>query len=74
MDIETRIKEVIEGLRPYLVMDGGDLEFVEYKDNIVYVKFLGGCSDCPMKQDTLNYGIKDVIMNEIDEVIDVKLV
>ena len=29
------IKEVIHKLRPYLQRDGGDLEFVDFKDGIV---------------------------------------
>ncbi len=37
------IKEVIHKLRPYLQRDGGDLEFVDFKDGIVYVHMLGAC-------------------------------
>ena len=40
-NIEEQIKTVIHKLRPYLQRDGGDIEFVEFKDGIVYVKMLG---------------------------------
>ena len=40
------IKEVIHKLRPYLQRDGGDLEFVDFKDGIVYVHMLGACAGC----------------------------
>ena len=42
------IKEVIHKLRPYLQRDGGDLEFVDFKDGIVYVHMLGACAGCMM--------------------------
>ena len=35
---ETKIKEVIDMLRPFLVSDGGDVEFVKYENHIVYIK------------------------------------
>ena len=47
-DIELRIKAIIDKVRPFLISDGGNLEFVKYEDNIVYVKLTGACQDCPM--------------------------
>ena len=68
MKTEEKIKEVIDNIRPYLVNDGGDIEFVEYKDNIVYVKLKGACSHCSMIDVTLKEGIETVLVNEIPEV------
>ena len=67
-DIETRIKEIIEKVRPFLISDGGNLEFVKFEDDIVYVKLLGACEDCPMLDVTLKDGIEELIINEIPEV------
>lgn len=72
--IIENIKNVIDELRPFVLADGGDIEFVEYKDGIVYISFQGSCADCPMKQMTLDSGIKETLMNEVPEVIDVRLV
>ena len=41
-----KIKELIEKMRPFLISDGGDIEFVEYEDNIVYIRLKGACADC----------------------------
>ena len=30
--MEEKIIEIIEKIRPYLNMDGGDIEFIDYKD------------------------------------------
>ena len=36
-EIETKITELFNTLRPYLQMDGGDIEFIKYEDNFVYI-------------------------------------
>ena len=35
--MEEKIKETINIIKPYLNSDGGDIEFVSLKDNIVYI-------------------------------------
>lgn len=67
-----RIIALIDKLRPFLVSDGGNLEFVEYKDNIVYVRLMGACKDCSMMDITLKDGIEELIVNEIPEVKEVR--
>lgn len=71
-NIELRIKAIIDKVRPFLISDGGNLEFVKYEDNIVYVKLTGACQDCPMLDVTLKDGIEELIINEIPEVKEVK--
>lgn len=70
-DIKLRIISVIDRLRPFLVSDGGNIEFIKYENNVVYIKLLGACKDCSMIDVTLNDGIKEIIMSEIPEVKDV---
>ena len=71
-DIELRIKAIIDKVRPFLISDGGNLEFIKYEDNIVYVKLTGACQDCPMLDVTLKDWIEELIINEIPEVKEVK--
>ena len=73
-ETETKIISLIDKIRPYLVSDGGNLEFVKFEDGIAYIKFMGACADCGLQNVTLNDGIKEFLVNEIDEVIDVKLI
>ena len=44
--IEVRVREIIDELKPFLISDGGTLDFVNYKDGIVYVSLGGACTDC----------------------------
>ncbi len=70
--IETRINQLIDKIRPYLINDGGDIEFIKYEDNIVYVKLTGACEGCPMMDITLKDGIEQLIINEIPEIKEVR--
>ena len=39
--MEEKLKDMIDQIRPFLVMDGGDIEFVKYEDNYLYIKLSG---------------------------------
>lgn len=65
---EEKIKNIIDDIRPYLIADGGNLEFVKYEDGIVYIKMLGACIHCAMIDFTLKDGIEAMLINEIPEV------
>ena len=56
-NIEEKIKSTIEKMRPFLINDGGDLEYIKYEDNIVYIKLKGACQGCPMMDITIKEGI-----------------
>ena len=68
---ENKIKEIIEKLRPFLINDGGDVEFVKYENNIVYIKMMGACANCQIMDITLKDGIEAAIQEEVPEVIEV---
>ena len=71
---ERLIKKIISHLRPYIMGDGGDIEFVSLEDDIVYIRLLGACVGCSMIDVTLNNGIKNWIMEEVPSVKDVVMV
>lgn len=66
-----KIKEIIDKLRPFLIADGGNIEFIKYEDNIVYIQLMGACANCQMIDLTLKDGITSAIINEVPEVKDV---
>ena len=71
MKSEEKIKEIIDKLRPFLISDGGNVEFVKYEDNIVYIKMLGACAGCSLIDYTLKDGIFMAIKEEVPEVKEV---
>ena len=71
-NIEEQIKNVIHKLRPYLQRDGGDIEYVDFKDGIVYVRMLGACAGCTMIDDNLKDGVEQILMEEVPGVLEVQ--
>lgn len=71
MTDEQKIISIIDELRPFLINDGGNIEFVKYEDNIVYVKISGACSHCQMLDFTLKDGIESAIKEEVESVKEV---
>ena len=66
--MEEKVLEVINELRPFLMNDGGNIEFVKIDGNILYITLQGACKHCPMQEITLKDGIEQLIKNEIPEV------
>ena len=66
--MEEKIKALIEEIRPYLNMDGGDIEFLKYEDKYVYVKLRGHCAECGSQDFTLKEFILNMLKSEIDEI------
>lgn len=58
-------------IRPMVAMDGGDVEFVKYENNVVYVKMRGACAGCPGATMTLKMGIEARLKERIPEIKEV---
>ena len=71
-ETEKKNIEIIDKIRPFLISDGGNIEYIKYEDGIVYVKMMGHCQDCPMIDLTLKDSIEMAITSEIPEVIEVR--
>ena len=65
-----KIKKQLDKIRPYLQMDGGDIEFISFDDQsgVLKVKLQGACLSCPMSQITLQEGVAKAIKEEVPEV------
>lgn len=70
-ELETKIIEVLDRIKPYLENDGGSLEYIKFEEGIVYIKLLGACAGCSMIDITLKDGIEAMLMDEIPEVLGV---
>ena len=71
--MEQQIKDFLEQLRPALISDGGDMEFVSFDESsgILKIAFLGACSDCQIADSTLSYFVKERIQEKFPQVADV---
>ena len=70
-EIVTKVMDALESIRPFLNKDGGDIELIDVKDNIVYVKLQGNCNGCPMSFSTMKLGVENTIEQFAPEIVEV---
>ncbi len=67
--LKSRVRSVLETLRPMVQGDGGDIELVDVDENgVVQVRLSGACIGCPSSDLTLTLGIERNLKREIPEV------
>lgn len=67
-ETEEKIKQVLNSVRPYLVADGGNIQFVALTDDMtVQVVLTGACNACGMSYQTLK-GVESAIIAAVPEV------
>ena len=66
-----KIKELLDDIRPFLNMEGGDIEFIKYDDGYVYVKLTGACAMCTNQDVTLKENIEAYLKEEIKDIKEV---
>ena len=67
-ETKNTIIEALNTIRPYLQADGGDVEYVDYVDEVVHVKLKGACGSCPSAQMTLQMGVERAIREKMPEI------
>ena len=64
-----RINIALDEIRPYLAVDGGNIEVVDVtKDWQVQIKWLGNCETCSMSAMTMRAGVEEALRNKIPEI------
>jgi NifU-like protein len=56
-----------ETVRPQLQKDGGDLEVVDIKDTVVYLRLTGACADCMSSGTTIKMLVEQALKDQVDE-------
>jgi Fe-S cluster biogenesis protein NfuA len=69
--IISEIQKILGKIRPYINGEGGDIEFVDFKDGIVYIKLTGACVGCGAMGSTFE-GIETLLTEYVPEVLGVK--
>jgi len=72
--VREDVEKVLEKIKVGLRRDGGDIELVEIKDSVVYVKLTGACGTCPMATLTLKNWVEANLKREIPEIKSVEAV
>lgn len=74
-ELEERVHEALNSIRPYLEADGGNLKVLEItEDLVVRVELLGSCGSCPMSSMTMKAGIEQAVKSAVPEITKVEAV
>lgn len=70
---EIVIKSTLDKIRYFLQKDGGDIEYVGFKDGIVYVKMHGACQDCAYADSDIKGLVEIILQEEVEGVVEVRI-
>lgn len=74
-DLKTRVEAALDGIRPYLVADGGNVQVLEITDErVARLELVGACGTCSMSAMTFRGGIEDAIRRAVPEITRVEAV
>jgi len=70
--VETRVREALDGVRPYLESHGGNVELLAVEDGTAKLRLEGSCSGCPSSTMTLKLAIEDAIAKAAPDIAEVE--
>lgn len=74
-DIVNKVEKALDGIRPYLATDGGNVKVLDIDENmVVRLELLGACGNCPMSLMTMKAGIEETIKRQVPEVTNVQAI
>ena len=68
LNVVNKINKILlSKIRPAVMQDGGDVNFIKYEGGIVYLALKGSCAGCPSATVTLKNGIENMLKHSIPE-------
>ena len=73
--LKDRIEKALNGIRPYLEADGGNVKVLEVTDDkTVRLELIGACGSCPMSAMTFKGGLEEAILKAVPEITKVEAI
>jgi Fe-S cluster biogenesis protein NfuA len=74
-DLNHRIEEALNGIRPYMEADGGNVRVLGFtSDQTLKLEFVGACGTCPMSTMTFKAGVEEAIKRVAPEIKRIEVV
>jgi len=61
VDLETRVLEALDTVRPYMHSHGGDVELLDLAEGVAVLRLEGSCQGCPASSATLEQAIRQAL-------------
>lgn len=68
LDLETRVRQALEKVRPMLRSHGGNVELLGLAGGVARLRMLGSCDGCPSSAQTLKTAIEEAIYEKAPDV------
>lgn len=69
--LETRVRQALDKVRPYLQSHGGNVDLVGVDEGVVRLRMQGSCSGCPSSAMTLKSSIEEAIYEAAPDVAEI---
>jgi Fe-S cluster biogenesis protein NfuA/nitrite reductase/ring-hydroxylating ferredoxin subunit len=73
-DVERRVSDALDSVRPYLGSHGGDVSLLGVEDGVVHLQFQGSCKTCPSSSVTLELAVEDAVRAAAPEITSIEVV
>jgi Fe-S cluster biogenesis protein NfuA/nitrite reductase/ring-hydroxylating ferredoxin subunit len=73
-DVERRVSDALDSVRPYLGSHGGDVSLLGVDDGVVRLQFQGSCKSCPSSSVTLELAVEDAVRAAAPEITSIEVV
>ena len=68
---EAQVNTLLDKIRPYIQMHGGDVQFLRIEDGTAVLKVYGACVDCSLASVTYTNTIGPLLIKEVEEITNV---
>ncbi len=73
VDLETRVQEALERVRPYMESHGGGVEVLGLEDDVLRLRLHGSCDGCPSSASTLELAIKQELEESAPDLLGIEV-
>jgi Fe-S cluster biogenesis protein NfuA len=73
LDLETRVLQALDQVRPYLRSHGGNVELIGVSDGVARLRLVGSCHGCPSSAITMRQTIEEAILGKAPDVIAIEV-
>jgi Fe-S cluster biogenesis protein NfuA/nitrite reductase/ring-hydroxylating ferredoxin subunit len=73
-DVERRVSDALDSVRPYLGSHGGDVSLLGVDEGVVRLQFQGSCKTCPSSSVTLELAVEDAVRAAAPEISSIEVV
>ncbi len=73
LDLEARVLQALDQVRPFLRSHGGNVELLSLTDGVVRLRLQGNCHGCPSSAVTMKQTIEEAILARAPDAIDLQV-